>query len=325
MRNSLLFRLMGAFLLVIAIGSLIISILTSQATQSAFNLYSTRSGQVWAQRLVPLLADFFVKNGSWQGVNEYLSSGALETGGMGMGAGMGQGRGMGSGRQATDTTTAGMGAMGAMGQRLILVDAKGMVTGDTQNELTGRQMSAADLKNGTGVMVNAEQVGTLIVTPNDGLGAGSLGGDFLASVNSAIVSSALIAGVLALAIGAALFFQITAPVRQLKKAAAAIARGDLSQRVQIRSHDEFGELGQTFNRMAENLASAETLRQHMAADVAHELRTPLAAIQATLEGMQDGVLPMDEEQIAALHSETILLNRLVGDLRLLTLAEAGQL
>jgi len=65
--------------------------------------------------------------------------------------------------------------------------------------------------------------------------------------------------------------------------------------------------------------------QSMVADVAHELRTPLAAIQATLEGMQDGVLPLDLEQVNALHEETGLLNRLVGDLRLLSLAEAGQL
>jgi two-component system OmpR family sensor kinase/two-component system sensor histidine kinase BaeS len=95
--------------------------------------------------------------------------------------------------------------------------------------------------------------------------------------------------------------------------------------VDIRSKDEFGELGQTFNGMAESLANAETQRRHMVADVAHELRTPLAAIQATLEGMQDGVLPVNDEQVSALYSETMLLNRLVGDLKLLSLADAGQL
>jgi two-component system OmpR family sensor kinase/two-component system sensor histidine kinase BaeS len=51
----------------------------------------------------------------------------------------------------------------------------------------------------------------------------------------------------------------------------------------------------------------------------------LAAIQATLEGMQDGVLPADQEQIGSLVSETALLNRMVEDLRLLSLAEAGRL
>jgi signal transduction histidine kinase len=63
----------------------------------------------------------------------------------------------------------------------------------------------------------------------------------------------------------------------------------------------------------------------MVADVAHELRTPLSVMQANLEAMQDGILPLDAEQIASLHEETVLLSRLVADLRLLSLAEAGQL
>jgi signal transduction histidine kinase len=63
----------------------------------------------------------------------------------------------------------------------------------------------------------------------------------------------------------------------------------------------------------------------MVADVAHELRTPLSVMQANLEAMQDGILPTDAEQLASLHEETLLLSRLVADLRLLSLAEAGQL
>jgi signal transduction histidine kinase len=77
--------------------------------------------------------------------------------------------------------------------------------------------------------------------------------------------------------------------------------------------------------MAENLAAAEGQRRQMAADVAHELRTPLSVIQANVEAMQDGVLPTDAEQLASLHQETLLLSRLVADLRLISLAEAGQL
>jgi len=126
-------------------------------------------------------------------------------------------------------------------------------------------------------------------------------------------------------IGAVLFFQITSPLQKLKQAAASIAGGNLDQRVEIRSKDELGELGVAFNHMAESLTKAEQQRQHMMADVAHELRTPLAAIQGTLEGIQDGILPMDQEQMDALVAETSLLNRLVGDLRLLSLAEAGAL
>jgi signal transduction histidine kinase len=111
----------------------------------------------------------------------------------------------------------------------------------------------------------------------------------------------------------------------LNKAASGIANGDLSQRVAIRSHDELGELSQTFNQMAESLDRNETQRQHLMADIAHELRTPITVIQANLEAMLDEVLPLNAEQVAALHDETLLLNRLVNDLRLLSQAEAGAL
>jgi two-component system, OmpR family, sensor histidine kinase BaeS len=149
--------------------------------------------------------------------------------------------------------------------------------------------------------------------------------EFLASARKAVISSALVAAVIALAIGILLFSQITAPMRKLQKATAAIARGDLSCKVDIRGNDEFAQLGDTFNKMTESLSQAEIQRQHLMADVAHELRTPLTAIQGTIEGMQDGILPCDTEQLDALYAETTILNRLIGDLRLLSLAEAKQL
>ncbi len=317
MRNSLSIKLVGAFLLVIAVGAMVISILISYATQNAFNLYTNRSGQLWAQQLAPVLGDYYAQSNSWKGV-EILLQENIGTALMENEPGM-MGQGHGQGRQGQG------GMMGMLQQRLVLADAQGRVVSDTQGELTGVQLEADELENGAAIMANNRQVGTIIVTPNDFAGSGTPAGEFLGSVNRAVLSSVVIAAVIALILGAVLAFQITAPLRQLKKAAAAIAQGDLSQRVHIRSRDELGDLGQTFNQMAESLSNAETQRQHLAADVAHELRTPLAAIQGTLEGMQDGVLPLDEEQVSALHAETILLNRLVGDLRLLSLAEAGQL
>lgn len=320
MRNSLLLKLMGAFLLVIAIGALVISILTTKATQNAFELYSTRSGQIWAERLAPVLADYYAQTNGWQGVDAILQSEiTAQYAPMGTGNPVGQGRGNGPGSQS------GTGMMSVIDQRLVLADAQGIVISDTLNELVGKEITASELNIGTPVMVNGNLVGTLIITPNDLAQSSSPAGEFLASVKQAIISSAIIASIIALFLGAVLFMQIIAPLRQLRKAAIAITNGDLNQRVDIRSRDEFGELGLTFNNMAESLSNVESQRQHMMADVAHELRTPLTAIQGTLEAMQDGVLPLDEEQITALHAETTLLNRLVGDLRLLSLADAGQL
>lgn len=320
MRNSLLLKLLGAFLLVITIGALIISTLTSQATRNAFNLYTTRSGQVWAERLAPVLADYYHKSNSWAGVETLLQSDLVgEYAPSGTGYKFGQGKGAGANHSPS--------MMGAsmMNQRIILADPAGNILYDSLSQMTGNQFSTAQLSEGTSITTNNTVVGYLFIIPSDMMSANSPAQEFLGSVNSAILKSVIAAGIIALILGTLLFFQITKPLRQLKKAASAVANGDLSQRVNIHSRDEFGELGETFNRMAENLSAAQIQRQHMIADVAHELRTPLTAIQGTLEGMQDGVLPVNEEQLSALHSETMLLNRLISDLRLLSLAEAGEL
>ena len=111
----------------------------------------------------------------------------------------------------------------------------------------------------------------------------------------------------------------------LTQASRRIAQGDLRVRVPVRSADEVGELTDTFNQMATTLEEQETLRRNLMADIAHELRTPLTGIQGAVEAMQDGVFPADAENLAALHTEVLLLNRLIDDLRTLANAEAGQL
>jgi signal transduction histidine kinase len=125
--------------------------------------------------------------------------------------------------------------------------------------------------------------------------------------------------------GSWLFFQVTRPMRQLARAAHGIAAGDLAERVPLASDDEAGELARSFNTMAESLQRMEQQRQNMVADIAHELRTPLSVIQSNVEAMLDGVLPASPEELGSIHQETVLLNRLIGDLRTLSLAEAGQL
>jgi len=84
-------------------------------------------------------------------------------------------------------------------------------------------------------------------------------------------------------------------------------------------------MARSFNTMAESLQRMEQQRQNMVADIAHELRTPLSIIQGNVEAMLDGVLPANPEELESIHQETLLLNRLISDLRTLSLAEAGQL
>jgi signal transduction histidine kinase len=99
----------------------------------------------------------------------------------------------------------------------------------------------------------------------------------------------------------------------------------LSARVPATGSGEFRRFTRSFNRMAEALETADHQRRELLADVAHELRTPLTVIQGNLEGLRDGVYEATPEHLDLVLDETYKLSRLVDDLRLLTLAEAGQL
>jgi signal transduction histidine kinase len=118
---------------------------------------------------------------------------------------------------------------------------------------------------------------------------------------------------------------ITQPVSQLAEAARAIGCRDLRYRVKAKGSQEIQDLAQSFNRMAEQLEHAETTRRNLMADVAHELRTPLAVLDGNLRAMLDGVHALNEAEIALLYEQTHHLNRLVEDLRELSLAEADRL
>jgi signal transduction histidine kinase len=321
-KNRLIFKLMGAFLLVIVISALVIYLLITQATQNAFRLYTTQNSQLWAQRLSPDFASFFIQMNSWQGVDTFIQSSLVGAGGPGMN-GMGFGRG--AGREQGMGAAGGMGWMGGMGQRLILADAHGKVVADTEKALIGSLLTEMELASGAPISVQGQRVGTLVVGPTNVPSVANPAGIFLASVNRSILISILVAGLISLVLVLIFSIQITKPIRQMQKAAAGIADGDLTQRVPSGSKDELGSLAETFNEMAGSLAKAQTERQQFLADVAHELRTPLAVIQANTEGMQDGVLPVDLEQVNTIHAQTLLLGRLINDLRLLSLAEAGEL
>lgn len=115
--------------------------------------------------------------------------------------------------------------------------------------------------------------------------------------------------------------------RSLSRLHQAVERFDLRApiQLQVEGDDEVADLARAFNRMVERLAADERSRRELFADVAHELRHPLAVLTGRLELMQDGVVPLDPEQLIHLQEMVLSLNRLVGDLRDLSLAEVGRL
>ena len=208
---------------------------------------------------------------------------------------------------------------------LVLLDANGCVVGPTDVEYTaGECLPAREVAAGEPVVVNDQTVGTVIQTgimpardpAEDG---------FLERMNRGLLWGAIGAGIVALLLGLALARNLTRPLRRLTAAIHAMAAGDLEQRVDIRSRDEIGELAGAFNSMSSQLAQSNQARRQMTADIAHELRNPLMVMTGYIEALRDGVLRPTPERFDMMYEEAQHLQRLVADLRTLSLADAGEL
>jgi signal transduction histidine kinase len=165
--------------------------------------------------------------------------------------------------------------------------------------------------------------------PGSGMGRrvilGAAEETFLAGVDRGIAVSAVVAVVLAALAAWLLARYLLGPVRRLTVASHALATGDLSARVEEYGPDEVAELAGAFNDMAGALEGAETLRRRLVTDVAHELRNPIGALRAQIEGIAEGVIPADPARLDSLVEDVGVLSRLVDDLQELSVAEAGRM
>jgi signal transduction histidine kinase len=291
MRGSLFWKLMIAFAVVILIGIGGALALAGRVAEVEFRRYAGSENR-W-QDTVSDLADYYVAHGSWDGVDSVLS----------------RGRGRGQGQSG--------------GPPVCLADADGRVVFDQTDGGVGQAARNAELATGLPIVVDGERVGTLLPPVTGELTEEQE--TFLHRLVVAFTISGVAALAVALVLGALLVRGITRPLAQLTAASRAIASGDLDARVPTRSRDEVGQLASAFNQMAADLACAEEARRQQTADIAHELRTPLAVIQGQMEALADGIFPADAEHLEPVLAQTQLLNRLVEDLRTLSLADAGQL
>ncbi len=228
------------------------------------------------------------------------------------------------------------------GRRVVLTSSSGTVVADSQNELIGKQYQSAY----SGKPLTPPKIGESLLLPRIGETPSSprasevvLGTLYIlpsetdptsaASLSKAINRFLILGGLLAI-IGAAiatifLSRRFLKPVQELTVAARQLGQGDFTHRVRFQDKGEIGDLGRTFNSMADSLERDEALRRNMVADVAHELRTPVSHIRGQLEAIGDGLMQPDARTFSSIHEEALLLSRLIDDLQELSLAEAGKL
>ncbi len=172
--------------------------------------------------------------------------------------------------------------------------------------------------------------------PGTGAGAGSGGGmgpgqgayaaQLQQETTTTIILVAIAAAAAASVLGVFVARRLARPLERLEATAAAVAQGDLSARSGLSERgDEIGSLGRSFDAMAADLERGEASRRRFFQDAAHEMKTPLAVIDATAAAVMDGVYDHDDRHLATIREQARLLGRVVDDLRTISLADAGAL
>ena len=147
---------------------------------------------------------------------------------------------------------------------------------------------------------------------------------FASSLWISLVVAVLVSAVVAVVIAVAMIGPLRRQLRQLAELARDVAAGDYSRRMEpANAGEEIALLADSFNAMAARLGEAEDARRRLLADLAHELRTPIASLAVTVEALADGVLPPDRESFDTLTELAGRLTRLAGDLRDISDAEGG--
>ncbi len=289
-------RVAVAFAAVAVAAAALTALVVNAAFGAQFTSYLTAQQQARAQQVVTLVTADYQAQGGWR--RESLDR-------------------LAPGLQMSGSTVE---VLGSDGRPVwSLADAGG---GSSMTAMRRDMMGTPTLGPSTRspVTVAGDQVGTVVVRVPVAA-APVADQQFRDGINRLLLAAALGAGAVALLVGLLLARRGVRPLAELTAAADELAAGRRDRRVAVTSDDELGRLARSFNAMADAVDREDELRQAFAADIAHELRTPLAVLQGQLESIQDGITAPDSLIIDSLHEESLRMGRLVADLE--TLAEAG--
>ena len=292
MLHSLRVRLFLVMVLVVLASTITVVFFVRQATVKEFRRFAASGGMIRERRLEWVLTTYYARRENWEGIQPLLG-------------------------HLTQLT----------GEEIVLADTKGRVIADSSGRFReGQTLGNSFSKQPAIVILHwGQPVGVAFINRSGEAIPGLSSGVFFSGMNRSLLLAAAATTSLALLLALALSRRILGPVEALTAAARKLEMGDLSQRVEVSTDDEIGQLAHAFNAMASGLQRLEQLRKNMVSDIAHELRTPLSNIRGYLEAMRDGVVEPTPNLITSLYEETMLLNRMVDDLQELSLADAGQL
>lgn len=297
--SKLWLRLSVSFLVVtwVVIGAVALVILAS--VQSNFSAYVNESNIArFGTDLVTQLESYYAANGSWA-----ESASLLPERGSGSGSGGQEGR----------------------GAQLFVADSSGVIVVATRQDWVGLSLAEIGPSRRVDLHDGGQVVGILGEQTPGTVALNEAEGRFSQETSTGLLAMALVGGVAAFLLGIIISYSLTRPLQHLTDSVSEWTIRDLGQQVRVSGTEEMRRMAQAFNTLSARLATGERLRQRMAADTAHELRTPVSVMRGHVEAMMDGIYPLDTAHLAVAYDQILHLNRLVEDLRLLTLAEAGHL
>jgi len=286
-RNRLFLLLLRAFIIVVAF-----LILFTLLATGIILAYPSQSNPLYRLPTIARLETYYIARGSWEGVSTIFAN-SLDI-------------------EASQWASS------------ILLDAQNRIVvehGQPVDPATARTYQPVSGEAVIPIVVNGQVVGKLIVGQNTQPSERRFTLRFLQPV----LLASLVLAVFATLIGLLLTRRVVSPLAEVIAAAEEIASGNLQTRARAKGPDDLRDLSDSFNKMADALERNDRERRDMLADIAHELRTPLTVMRGRLEGIMDGVYSADVSHIGPALEEAYLLERLVEDLSLLTLAESHQL
>ena len=298
-------RILLAFALVIAVTLIAVAFFAQQAASQEVRTFIGRGGWLGAENLVGALESYYATNGTWNGAESLFTS-----------RGRGQGAGGGNANNA---------AIQNAFANLRLADSNGTLIYSSDNLEINSKVDSSQLNNGIELLVEDQVRGYLLAQTGSTFQNQQLEDELISLVRQASLKAAWIAGAIALVLALILATIILRPVQLLTRGASELASGNLAYRVEVKQPHELASLGNAFNQMAHSLELAGENRKAMTADIAHELRTPLAVQRAQLEALQDNIYPLSLENLEPVMAQNVFLTRLVNDLRTLAMADSGAL
>ncbi|WP_320129445.1 ATP-binding protein [uncultured Sphaerochaeta sp.] len=312
-------RLPLYFLIVVAILATLNSFFVLRTTEDRFRTFVFAGDSGKAEVYAGLLGDFYEEQGSWDNVQEFIMS--LST------------------KVAENVDIGIFGKMhfharsqyyqpmlrNLFSDRVVIADKNGVIIADSANKLIATVHPERHLSQGISIVTSTGKKGTVLIGSMVDSSLTDTDEHFLTSIKKSLIFSSLISVILALILGIILSLRISHPIARLSASAREISLGHRPPLVPIDGNDELSELSRTFNEMTEDLKKMDQIKKQVIADSAHELRTPVSLIQGTIEGMLDGILPIDKENLRSVLEEVNRLSRLIDTLRELELIDAGEL